>query len=413
MNSRDTLPDTIPAAPAVPGGLLQRKCAGCGNHTVAGGGCAECEKKKSVLHRKAATNEDVNEIPDSVHQVLRSTGQPLDTATRAYMEPRFGHDFSGVRVHADAHAAESARAVHAHAYTVGRDVVFGAGQFAPRTSAGRELLAHELTHVVQQGGQDHHGSVRGIASESSSPEQNADSMAAAITSGGTANAVAAAAGVIHRRAEPYIKKVTVHLTPPQTAHLDWQGTPPATPGSDDFTVSTGKGYQDPGDDPGTCKRSCCKDAATQCAPPWNKPDNVGACCTYYGSNFWTGTPEAQHNGGWKYWTPIQPWYSSRAIALHQHDTVNGQPIGHGCVRMDEENAQRIYEYSNGRKTNVTIDGRAAPVQCEPSQQCPGSTGSGGGAGGGRGASLETGDDDTRLAATEGQPVVPGLEGEMS
>src|SRR5574338_940174 len=109
MNSRDTLPDTIPASPAVPGGLLQRKCAGCGNHTVAGGGCSECEKKKSVLHRKAATSEDVNEIPQSVHQVLRSSGQALDDATRAYMEPRFGHDFSGVRVHADARAAESAR----------------------------------------------------------------------------------------------------------------------------------------------------------------------------------------------------------------------------------------------------------------------------------------------------------------
>jgi hypothetical protein len=115
-----------------------------------------------------------------------------------------------------------------------------------------------------------------------------------------------------------------------------------------------------------------------------------------------------------YWTPIQPWYSSRAIALHQHTDVTGQPIGHGCVRMAEENAQRIYEYSNGRRTNVTIDGRAAPVQCEPSQQCAGSGGGGGGAGGGgaRGAALET-VDDTQLAAAEEQPVVPGLEGEMS
>jgi hypothetical protein len=411
MIGRSTAQNTTPASPAVPGGLLQRKCAGCGNHTVAGGGCSECNRKKSVLQRKASSNEDVNEIPQSVHQVLRSPGQALDDSTRAYMEPRFGQDFSGVRVHADAHAAESARAVHAHAYTVGRDVVFGAGQFAPRTSAGRELLAHELTHVVQQGGQDHRGSVRGIASESSSAEHNADSIAAAVTSGGTADAVSAPAGVIHRRAEPYIKKVTVHLNPSQKAHLDWQGTPPNSPGSDDFMVSTGKGYQDPGDDPGTCKRTCCKDAATQCAPPWNKPDSVGACCTYYGDSFWTGTPEAQHNGGWKYWTPIQPWYSARAIALHQHDTVTGEPIGHGCVRMEEENAQRIYEYSNGRRTNVTIDGRAAPVQCEPSQQCPAS--STGGAGGSRGASLETGDDDTRLAAAEDQPVVPGLEGEAS
>ena len=415
MIDRSTAQNTIPASPAVPGGLLQRKCAGCGNHTVAGGGCSECNKKKSVLQRKAASSEDVNEVPQSVHQVLRSTGQPLDGATRAYMEPRFGHDFSGVRVHADASAAESARAIHAHAYTVGRDVVFGAGQFAPRTSAGKELLAHELSHVVQQGGEDHRGSVRGIASENTAAEQNADAIASAVVSGGRAGAVAAPDNVIHRRAEPYIKKVTVHLTPPQTAHLEWQGTPPTTPGSDDFTVSTGKGYSDPGDDPGTCTRTCCRDAATQCAPPWNRPDRVGACCTFYGNDFWTGTPQDEHNG-WKYWTPVQPWYSSRGIALHQHDTVNGQPIGHGCVRMDEANAYRIYLYSNGRRTNVTIDGRAAPVQCEASQQCPGSGGGGGGAGGAggtRGAALETADDDTRVAVAEDQPAVPGLEGEAT
>jgi len=68
------------------------------------------------------------------------------------MEPRFGHDFSQVRVHTNAKVAESARAVNALAYTVGRDVVFGVGQYAPTTSAGQRLLAHELTHVVQQQG---------------------------------------------------------------------------------------------------------------------------------------------------------------------------------------------------------------------------------------------------------------------
>jgi hypothetical protein len=409
MSNREALQTSISQPSVWTGGLLQRKCAGCGNHTVAGGGCAECEKKKSLLQRKAATNEDVNEVPQSVHQVLRSSGEPLDTATRAYMEPHFGHDFSRVRVHADASAAESARAVHAHAYTVGRDVVFGAGRFAPSTSTGRELLAHELTHVVQQGGQDHRGSVLGIASESSPAEQNADSMANAVASGGRADAVSAPVNVIHRRAEPYIKKVTVHLTPPQTAELEWQGTAPSTPGSDSFTVSTGKGYGDPTDPPGTCKRQCCSDADTQCAPPYNQPGSKGSCCTFYGNNFWTGTPEADH-GGWLYWTPIQPHYSNRHIALHQHHEVTGQPIGHGCVRMDEANAQRIYEYSNGRRTNVTIDGRAAPVLCEPARQCAGSgSGSGGGA---RGAGLET-VDDTQLAAAGEQPVVPGLEGEMS
>ena len=70
---------------------------------------------------------------------------------RTFFEPRFERDFSQVRVHADAHAAESAQAVQALAYTVGSDIVFGAGQYAPATTAGQRLLAHELTHVVQQG----------------------------------------------------------------------------------------------------------------------------------------------------------------------------------------------------------------------------------------------------------------------
>ncbi len=94
-------------------------------------------------------------LPPSVSQVLASAGQPLDPATRAFMEPRFRHDFSRVRVHTDEQAAESARSVNALAYTVGRDVVFEGGQYAPRTEQGKRLLAHELAHVVQQsrGGQ--------------------------------------------------------------------------------------------------------------------------------------------------------------------------------------------------------------------------------------------------------------------
>lgn len=89
-------------------------------------------------------------VPPVVHAGLRSPGQALDAATRAFMEPRFGHDFSRVRIHTGAAAEESARGVNADAYTVGTDVVFGAGRFAPQVHAGRRLIAHELAHVVQQ-----------------------------------------------------------------------------------------------------------------------------------------------------------------------------------------------------------------------------------------------------------------------
>ncbi len=89
--------------------------------------------------------------PPSVHEVLNSPGQPLAPATRAFFEPRFGHDFSRVRIHADKAAQSSAASIDAHAYTVGHHVAFGPGRLAPQTSAGRILLAHELAHVIQQG----------------------------------------------------------------------------------------------------------------------------------------------------------------------------------------------------------------------------------------------------------------------
>lgn len=97
-----------------------------------------------------APPQAVNAVPSIVQGVLTSPERPLDAGTRAFMEPRFGHDFSRARMHTDARAAESARAVDALAYTVGRNVVFGTGQYAPGTSEGRRLLAHELTNVVQQ-----------------------------------------------------------------------------------------------------------------------------------------------------------------------------------------------------------------------------------------------------------------------
>ncbi len=88
----------------------------------------------------------------SVHAVLRSSGQPLDPATRAVMESGFGHDLSRVRVHTDSTAAVSAQSMDALAYTVGEHIVFGPNQFVPSTDSGKRLLAHELTHTLQQSG---------------------------------------------------------------------------------------------------------------------------------------------------------------------------------------------------------------------------------------------------------------------
>jgi len=82
--------------------------------------------------------------------VLSTSGQPLDSATRAFFEPRFGHDFSRVRVHSEEEAAESAAVARALAFTVGSQIVFGAGQYRPQSGEGRKLLAHELAHAIQR-----------------------------------------------------------------------------------------------------------------------------------------------------------------------------------------------------------------------------------------------------------------------
>jgi len=188
--------------------MLQRTCD-CGEHTVGGGECEGCKKKGTSLQRAADGSETPALAPSIVHQVLGSPGQSLDASVSATMgrlfardssrvplrsshssflqpaqlaigptddhfeqeahqladratqmapfrmqtavpRPRMVHDFSQVRVHADERAAEAARSVHAKAFTVGSNIVFGAGEYHPHSREGSWLLAHELTHVLQQ-----------------------------------------------------------------------------------------------------------------------------------------------------------------------------------------------------------------------------------------------------------------------
>jgi hypothetical protein len=103
-----------------------------------------------MLQRSAANDSPMNKVPPIVHEVLTSPGQPLDAETRAFMEPRFERDFSQVRVHTDAKAAESAQAVGALAYTVGQHIVFDQGLYTTSSANGRRLAAHELAHTIQQ-----------------------------------------------------------------------------------------------------------------------------------------------------------------------------------------------------------------------------------------------------------------------
>jgi len=124
----------------------------------------------------------IGTAPQIVHDVLTSPGHPLDSATRAFFEPRFGHDFGNVRVHADERAVVSARAVNATAYTVGRNIVFASGQYNRSTGEGRSLLAHELTHVVQQRSSGSQGMLQrsGPAQSGNEDERNRPALSAGL-----------------------------------------------------------------------------------------------------------------------------------------------------------------------------------------------------------------------------------------
>jgi hypothetical protein len=115
--------------------------------------CAACEEEEQhhlQTKRQKSASFDPRGL-DLVDDVLASSGEPLGDVSRTFFEPRFQRDFSDVRVHTDPTAGASARAIGALAYTVGRDIVFAPGRYSPASAAGRDLLAHELAHVVQQG----------------------------------------------------------------------------------------------------------------------------------------------------------------------------------------------------------------------------------------------------------------------
>lgn len=217
----------LPASPSYvepARGLIQRKCA-CGGTPGPSGECANCRTKRlagktPLIQTKLTVNQpgdryeqeadhmadQVMRMPDPAVQrqvkvkdedeevlqtkvtssanaggyevspalgnqihALQGGGQPLDPTTRAFMEPRFGHDFSQVRVHTDQTATEIAHSVNALAFTVGRDIVFGNQQYTPGTSNGKRLLAHELTHTIQQDHYAHTGGELHLARQDAGP----------------------------------------------------------------------------------------------------------------------------------------------------------------------------------------------------------------------------------------------------
>jgi Domain of unknown function (DUF4157) len=182
----------------IPRGVIQRKCA-CGGSAARDGECEQCGGKQ--LQRKAAASQSAGPfgavVPPIVHDVLRSSGKPLDADTRAFMEPRFRYDFSQVRVLADSAAGSAAQAIHARAYTHGHNIVFGAGEYSPATAEGKKLLAHELTHVVQQSESPWSGTANQIGPANDPAEAEADRVAETVAS---SEAAIAPGHIVQRKA---------------------------------------------------------------------------------------------------------------------------------------------------------------------------------------------------------------------
>jgi pyrrolidone-carboxylate peptidase len=377
------------SASASVSGLLQRKCA-CGQHTVGGGECEECRKKREGMLQRAAINAaPTNGVPSIVHDVLSSPGQPLDTGTRAFMEPRFGfdfsrvrvhtampettctklsvnrpgdqfeqeadrvaaavmrpqqsqdrespadsvrtpggYDFSQVRVHTDRAANESARAMNALAYTVGNDIVFGAGQYVPGTATGRSLLAHELAHTIQQG--HSRGLVHGMIM------RQWDS----------------AAECANAPTDKWIQRVVVNQEGVQHVDIYWSD---GTVESDE--CSTGKGH-------------CCVDDATPegvaCSVKESKTVDTNCTPITEGTGYPIESRVRDHKGV-EFWSEFVP--SPRSIALHDYDPlVDGSPRSHGCVRLHRGTAQKIFCGVRQNQTMVQVHGFARPKCSNPNLQ---------------------------------------------
>ena len=309
--------------------LVQRTCDKCEEESE------EMVQRESGTH--AATPKVTNSVAADIH-AMNGGGSPLPATTRAFFEPRFGADFSDVRVHTDSRAAETAGSIQASAFTVGQHIAFGEGRYEPHSHAGRELLAHELTHVVQQNG--------------SQVQRSIDSP--------VAQRISHARPALMRRWDPpntgdcptqtdtWLEKVVVDQEKAQSVTLYWSN------GQIESSIcSTGKGQ-------------CCVDTPEGVAASVAESKRSGSNCTPIteGSGLPIVDRRRTHNG-WQFWNTF---HAARAIALHQHHTVTGTPLSHGCVRLPLETAQKIFCGERQNRTMVEVRGYARPDCDEPEVQ---------------------------------------------
>jgi hypothetical protein len=388
---------------------LQRKCS-CGGT----GECEEC--KQAALQRKAGGATSRRIAPEVVHEALRADGEPLAPSARAFMESRFDHDFSRVRVHTGARASQSAQAVNARAYTVGNSIVFKDNEYAPGSLAGARLLAHELAHVVQQerlGGrvqrreEEVDEALEPDATEDYDPSEvydgdssvDASSDATSPTQAETPVGIEAPGGAGDTLDRPFPNALTIEAGPesPIEAQKGGGKSPEPKPGGESdpkkkpaataktitdidvdqaaqkmtvtwsdgsketHNVSTGRGQPNTKDDP------CKTQKELNCTPDGSFKVGVRG----------DANTKNEHGDKMSWYVEFVP---GRSIGIHDSQPVPGVPHSHGCVRVgdspaDDAFAKKINKNVVPGSTTINVHGKAPtkpwtkpPPPKKPSQQ---------------------------------------------
>ena len=280
------------------------------------------------MHRKESNIAETtgsNELDNYVSS-LNSLGQPLSESSRQFFEPRFGQDFSNVKIHTDSVAAKSAQSINALAYTTGNNIVFNHGQYSPNSESGQKLMAHELTHVVQQGNLSLNRNVQ------ASPDASPAKTKAAPKPRATAQ------GFNGTTTGPYIQSIEVIIHPKSKSvvTLKWANADKITGLPTTLHASPGAGL---------CSTDC-SDVAK------SKVD--GSHCTPLGKHTILGY--AKSLSGYPTATHVSWIDMNRAIAFHYFN-VPDYPASHGCIRMshDELGAEWIQNNTIKNVTEVIIN----------------------------------------------------------
>ncbi|TKJ38540.1 hypothetical protein CEE37_12300 [candidate division LCP-89 bacterium B3_LCP] len=281
----------------------------------------QCDEEECPIQTQQDANRSSEVTPNLASQIqaIRSGGRSLPQPCRNYFEPRFGRDFSDVHIHTDSKADDVAKSINAKAFTLGQDVFFGSGQFAPGTEGTKKLLAHELTHVVQQ-----NSNILNFSNIIMRKQNPAEGTECKEFKG------------------RWIKKIVVNQEGDQKVHLYWNDDKK----SDTDKCSTGKGHCCVESDGIACSESQSRVGGSNCTPV-SRGDGEPIQKCYPNRN------------GLDYWCYVD---RNRGVALHTYPNhlVTGKPLSHGCIRLEKPTAKKIFCGAIESKTIVQVKGLAKP-----------------------------------------------------